>query len=63
MHRQTLGLNETIPGKDHPSTLASMNNLGSVLSEQGKYEQAEEMHRQGLRSSKVKYYSRVANGG
>jgi hypothetical protein len=49
MHRQTLGLNETILGKDHPSTLASMNNLGSVPRDQGKCEQAEEMHRQGLR--------------
>lgn len=27
-------------GKEHPSTLASMNNLASVLSQQGKYEQA-----------------------
>jgi Tfp pilus assembly protein PilF len=35
-------------GKEHPSILASMNNLASVLSDQGKYEQAEEMHRQTL---------------
>jgi hypothetical protein len=31
-----------------PSTLTSMSNLATVLSCQGKYEQAEEMHRQAL---------------
>jgi hypothetical protein len=34
--------------KEHPSILASMNNLASVLSDQSKYEQAEEMHQQTL---------------
>ena len=32
-------------GKEHPDTLTSMNNLALVLSQQGKYEQAEEMQR------------------
>jgi Tetratricopeptide repeat len=32
-------------GKEHPSTLMSMNNLAMVLRNQGKYEQAEEMLR------------------
>jgi tetratricopeptide (TPR) repeat protein len=36
-------------GKEHPSTLMSMNNLATVLRDQGKYEQAEEMYRQALR--------------
>jgi len=36
-------------GAAHPSTLTSMNNLANVLDNQGKYEQAEEMHRQALR--------------
>ena len=36
-------------GKEHPSTLMSMNNLAEVLRHQGNYEQAEEMHRQALR--------------
>jgi Tetratricopeptide repeat len=40
---------ETVPGEEHPSTLTSMNNLVGVLSDQGKYMQAEEMHRQTLR--------------
>jgi hypothetical protein len=31
---------------EHPSTLTSMNNLATVLKDQGKYEQAEETHRQ-----------------
>jgi hypothetical protein len=35
-------------GKEHPNTLTSMNNLAAVLSGQGKYEQAEEIHRQAL---------------
>lgn len=35
-------------GKEHPFTLTSMNNLALVLSSQGKYEEAEEMHGQAL---------------
>jgi tetratricopeptide (TPR) repeat protein len=49
MHRQVLGLRETALGKEHPSTLTSMNNLAGVLRDQGKYEEAEEMYRQALR--------------
>jgi tetratricopeptide (TPR) repeat protein len=39
---------ETVLGKEHPSTLASMYNLALMRSDQGKYEQAEETHRQTL---------------
>ena len=42
---QILGLRETVLGKEHPSTLTSMNDLAMVLRDQGKYERAEEMHR------------------
>jgi tetratricopeptide (TPR) repeat protein len=35
-------------GKEHPSTLNSMNNPALVLGDQGKYEEAEQMHRQAL---------------
>jgi hypothetical protein len=42
-------LYETVLGEEHLYTLTNMNNLASVLSDQGKYEQAEEMHRQALR--------------
>jgi pentatricopeptide repeat protein len=35
-------------GKEHPSTLTIMNYLAGSLSEQGKYEEAEEMYRQAL---------------
>ena len=38
-----------MPCKEHPSTLTTMNNLATVLRDQGKYEQAEVMHRQALR--------------
>jgi hypothetical protein len=48
MHRQALGLSETVLSKEHPDTLTSMNNLALVLGNQGKYEEAEEMHRQTL---------------
>ena len=33
-------------GKEHSDTLTSLNNLASVLSSQGEYKEAEEMHRQ-----------------
>ena len=42
-----------MPGKEHPDTLGSMKNVAVVLSEQGRYEPAEKMHRQvlGLRET------------
>ncbi|KAK8009195.1 kinesin light chain [Apiospora marii] len=39
---------ETVLGHEHPDTLGSMNNLANVLDRQGKYVEAEEMHRQTL---------------
>ena len=39
---------EKMLGKEHPSTLTSMNNLALVLSSQGNYEEAERIHRQAL---------------
>ena len=35
-------------GKEYPDTLPNMDNLALVLSDQGKYQQAEEMDRQAL---------------
>ena len=35
-------------GKEHPDTLTSKNNLAEVLSSQGNYEEAEQIHRQAL---------------
>jgi Tetratricopeptide repeat len=37
MYRQAHGLYETMLGKEHPHTLASMKSLALVLSYQGKY--------------------------
>jgi hypothetical protein len=37
MHRQALGLSETVLGEEYPFTLTSMNNLATVLRDQGKY--------------------------
>ena len=41
-------ISETVLGKERPDTPASMNNLAVVLSRQGKYKEAEEMHRKVL---------------
>jgi len=43
MLRQVLELREKVYGKEHPSTLVSMDDLASVLSVQGKHEAAEEI--------------------
>ncbi|KAJ9663362.1 hypothetical protein H2198_000879 [Neophaeococcomyces mojaviensis] len=43
---------EATLGLEHPDTLTSMNDLALVLSNQGKYEQAEEMHGQTLEVQK-----------
>ncbi|KAI0123269.1 Tetratricopeptide repeat-domain-containing protein [Xylariales sp. AK1849] len=39
---------DLLASPEHPDTLTSMNNLAGVLSRQGKYEEAEQMHRQTL---------------
>ena len=46
--RESLQLREKLRGKEHPSTLTSVNNLALVLSSQGKYEEAERMNRLAL---------------
>ena len=38
-------------GPEHPDTLTSVSKLGSVLESQGKYEEAEAMHRRDLEGS------------
>ncbi|KAI1159456.1 hypothetical protein F5B18DRAFT_677291 [Nemania serpens] len=48
LYWQTLQLKEEVLGREHPDTLASMNNLAGVLRRQGKYDKAETMHRQTL---------------
>ncbi|KAF7137072.1 hypothetical protein CNMCM5793_006960 [Aspergillus hiratsukae] len=44
-------IQETALGPEHPDTLTSVSNLGSVLKDQGKYEEAEVMHRRALEGS------------
>ena len=39
---------EKLLGREHPNTLTSISNLGLVLSIQGKYKEAEVMHRRAL---------------
>lgn len=48
LDKWTLEQKKSILGKKHPSTLSSMNNLAEVLESLGKYEEAEEIHRQTL---------------
>ncbi|KAL6886864.1 hypothetical protein GGI43DRAFT_431653 [Trichoderma evansii] len=44
IYQQTLELMEKVLGKHYPDTLTSINNLAQVLSNLGKYEEAEKMH-------------------
>jgi tetratricopeptide (TPR) repeat protein len=53
MNRQTLSLKDTVLGREHPDTLATMSNLATVLGRQGKYEAAEAMNRQTLSLSET----------
>lgn len=48
MHRKVPAGEERVLGKEHPDILSSMNKLAGVLSDQGKYGEAEEMFRQAL---------------
>ena len=48
MHRRALEAREKLLGREHPQTLASVNNLGNALSRQVKYDEAEAMHRRAL---------------
>ena len=50
--RQALTIRRAVLGNDHPSTLASINNMGLVLVSQGKLNEAEQYHREGLESSR-----------
>jgi hypothetical protein len=45
MNRRALEGKEKALGKEYPDTLASVNSLALVLNDQGKYEEAERMHR------------------
>ncbi len=49
MNRRVLKEREKILGVEYPNTLASVNNLASVIRDQGKHEAAEEMNRRTLK--------------
>ncbi|KAF1352633.1 TPR-like protein [Lizonia empirigonia] len=46
--RSAVAAREEALGREHPNTLTSVSNLGSVLERQGKYEEAEAKHRRAL---------------
>ncbi|KAJ5703166.1 hypothetical protein N7488_010714 [Penicillium malachiteum] len=48
MHRRALEGYKKVLGREHPDTLTSVSNLGSVLDSQGKYEEAEVMYQRDL---------------
>ena len=48
MDRRALDGREKVLGNEHPDTLTSINNLASVLQDQGKYDEAEQMNRRAL---------------
>ncbi|KAH6989834.1 putative kinesin [Ilyonectria destructans] len=48
MNRRALDTSEKVLGRQHPDTLASINNLALVLRYQGKYEEAEQINRRAL---------------
>jgi hypothetical protein len=58
MHRQDLQGLEKVLGPDHPDKLTSISHLGSVLEDQGRYEEAEAMHRRALECREVGSTSR-----
>jgi tetratricopeptide (TPR) repeat protein len=41
IHRQALELREKVLGREHPNTLTSINSLGSILNNEGKYDEVE----------------------
>jgi tetratricopeptide (TPR) repeat protein len=47
--RLALGGYKELLGKKHPTALAAVNNLASVLQDQGEYEEAEMMYRRALK--------------
>jgi hypothetical protein len=46
MHREVVEAKERVLGKENPDTLTSMNDFASVLRDQGKYPEAEQMYRE-----------------
>ena len=48
MYRRALDGYEKALGADHPSTLSTVNNLGNLLKQQGKYDEAYVMYRRAL---------------
>ncbi|RFU73424.1 kinesin light chain [Trichoderma arundinaceum] len=46
MYRQALELMENVKGRENPSTISIMNNLASVLIDEGRYKEAEQMYQQ-----------------
>jgi tetratricopeptide (TPR) repeat protein len=48
IYRRVLEVREKVFGREHPDTLTTVDDLGSVLLRQGRYKEAEAMHQQAL---------------
>jgi CHAT domain-containing protein/tetratricopeptide (TPR) repeat protein len=48
LYRRALAIQESSLGPDHPSLAATLNNLGALLDQRGKYEEAEPLQRRSL---------------
>ncbi|MCP4111968.1 MAG: tetratricopeptide repeat protein, partial [Desulfobacteraceae bacterium] len=51
LYKEALQLSEKVLGKEHPSTLVSVNNLALLYSEQGRYGEAEPLYKEALQLS------------
>lgn len=51
MYQMVLEHREKVLGPEHPETFTTINNLGSDLDSQGKYEEAEAMYQQALKNN------------
>jgi tetratricopeptide (TPR) repeat protein len=52
MFRQAIAIGERTLGHDHPTVVASRNNLGSLLRDTGRYSEAESLYRDSLEIGK-----------
>ena len=48
MYKEALVIDKKVSGEEHPSVATSLNNLGILYKNQGKYDEAEKMYKEAL---------------
>ena len=48
MYKEALAIRKKVLGEEHPSVATSLNNLGLLYNNQGKYDEAEKMYKEAL---------------